>query len=168
MTKHLTVSYTTEGLEKAAAWLDEYKKDLKQKVEHLISRMVGEGKAFAISNVNHIDTGLTISSVVGIRNGNKGIILAGGNAIWIEFGTGVVLNGADDVHDRASLGMSEWGTFAQDGSGVSQGANANGWYYHDETGTLRHTLGMPMNPFFYNTAKMLRDKYGDYAKEIFK
>lgn len=165
MSKHITVSATPQGMEQAAAWLEAYKRQMLKKVESLIDRMVGQGEQWAINGVGHIDTGATVASIHGYRNGNKGVIVAGGNAIWIEFGTGVARNGTgDSVHEnRAALEISDWGTF-----GEGWGASLNGWYYTDENGEKHHTMGIAMRPFMYETAKALKHEYPRMAKEIFK
>jgi hypothetical protein len=106
---------------------------------------------------------------MGYRSGNMGIIEVGGNAIWIEFGTGVVANpGTDSVHSPdASASMAiirPWGTY-----GKGQGSNPGGWFYYDEAdhGKLKHTFGIPMNPFMEQAAHRLEREFRRKAKEVF-
>lgn len=171
MSKVLSVPLSAEGLNKAADWLEDYaKRTLPKNAVALVSRMTGQGEQWAINFMGHIDTGETLASIVGIRNGNKGVIVAGGNAIWIEFGTGVVNNGFGYNHPKAEeLGMSAHGEY-----GLGHGSSFNGWYYPDPNGThifngqtYSHTMGIPANRFMYNTAQMLRRDFPDMAKEIF-
>ena len=173
MSKRITVPATPEGLQQAADWLEAYKKQMLKKVESLVDRMVGQGEQWAINGVGHIATGETLSSIHGYRNGNKGVIVAGGNAIWIEFGTGVARNsGTDDVHtgEGAQAIIRPWGGYDK-----GHGASLNGWWYPDENGTLEiegqmysHTMGIAMTPFMQNTANTLKQEYPRMAKEIFK
>ena len=168
--KRITVSATPEGFEKAAKWLEDYKKKMLDKANGLLGKMLVQGENYAANALGHIDTGLTLSTLMAYREGNHGMIIVGGNAVWIEFGTGILLNGSDDVHDRVALGVNDWGTYTEkpDKAGLSQGANPDGWYYwNEERQQVEHTLGIPMNPFMYNTGKMLRDEYKKWAKEIF-
>lgn len=162
--KVIKVPFSQEGLERAAKFLEDYEKQLKRNVAALLNRMIRTGEQYAINQVGHIDTGATISSIHGYRDGDKGFIVAGGNAIWIEFGTGVFFNGStDNVHEkRSELGISDWGTF-----GDGHGANVNGWFYKGEDGEIHHTQGIEMQPFMYNTLKELARQAPEWAKEIF-
>lgn len=132
-----------------------------------IEKLVGEGEKFAIWGISdHIDTGETISTIRGIayRSQNKGVIVAGGAAIWLEFGTGVVKNFEEYPHPKAEeLGMSAIGTY-----GDGNGSNPNGWFYRDESGQVHHSNGVEATMFMYNTAKILAEKAPEYAKEVFK
>ena len=168
MAKHITIELSHNGIKEATSWLRAYKKSLTDKANNLLGEMLMQGETFAANALGHIDTGQTLSTLMAYRQGNRGMIMIGGNAIWIEFGTGVLLNGADDVHDRKALGVSDWGRYTEDKSGISQGSSADGWYYYNENRQqIEHTLGMPMNPFMYNTAKMIKENYAKWAKEIF-
>lgn len=163
MSKRLEVDIN--NIDKAADWLEDYAKNkLKAYCEALITRMLREGEVTARILLTHIDTGNTMSSIMGYRDGNKGMILVGGNAIWIEFGTGVVANNGAAYPNPAAqnLGMNAIGTY-----GEGHGSDPNGWYYKDENGEWQHTFGIPANMFMYNTAQMLRRNYAQMAKEIF-
>lgn len=171
MSKVLRISLTEADLNKAADWLEAYaEKTLPKNCLALVDRMTGQGEQWAVNQVGHIDTGNTVASVMGYRNGNKGVIVAGGAAIWIEFGTGVARNFGTEPHPKAAeLGMSPWGTF-----GLGHAASFNGWYYPDPNGThifngqtYSHTMGIPANRFMYNTAQMLAKSCPEMAKEIF-
>ena len=163
MSKRITISASKEGFERLASWLEDYARELPQKAQAVLDSMVSKGEAYAFFSLGHIDTGETLNSIIGYRDGNRGFIVAGGNAIWIEFGTGVVANAGNAPHPKAAeLGMSPWGTF-----GKGQGANPRGWWYIGDDGLPHHTYGIPSNRFLYNTAQMLRRQYPDIAKEIF-
>lgn len=166
MSKVITVPLSEEGLNRAADWLEDYaKRILPKNARALVSRMVGQGEQWAINEMGHIDTGNTVASIIGYRNGDKGVIVAGGASVWIEFGTGVVANSGSEPHPKATeLGMSPWGTY-----GKGHGASFNGWWYEDPEGSgiYHHTMGIPANHFMYNTAQTLRRECPDWAKEIF-
>lgn len=164
MSKSITIPFSQAGLERAADWLEDYVKSLKDKASELLNAMLKEGEMTAKLYLEHIDTGQTLNSIMGYRNGNKGVIVVGGNAIWIEFGTGVVANEGNAPHPKAAeLNMSPWGTY-----GYGLGASPDGWYYKRADGQVRHTYGIPSNPFMYETAKMLRRQCPRMAREVFK
>lgn len=164
MSKSISITVDTKDLAKAGDWLENYaKKTLPRKVVELVSHMVRTGEKWAMPLMDHIDTGEPLYSIVGYRNGNKGVIVAGGAAVWIEFGTGVVANAGNTPHPKADeLGMSAWGTYGQ-----GKGANLDGWWYLDESGELHHTMGITGNKFMWNTAQMLKRECPQMAKEIF-
>lgn len=171
----IKVPFSQEGLNKAADWLDDYaKRILPKNVVDLISHMTRTGEVWAVSLLQHIDTGETLSSIHGIRNGNAGVIVAGGKAVWLEFGTGVYAPGQVD-YPKAVEGIVPHGTY-----GKGHGSNPNGWWYPDPNGTLEledeetgekkrysHTMGIPANMFMYNTMQMLKREFPQMAKEIF-
>ena len=163
MAKVKHVSATREGLLEAAEWLEDYASKLQSKANAIIDSMLSKGEAYAFFTLGHYDTGETAATIVGYREGNVGVLLVAGNAVWIEFGTGVVANAGNTPHPKASeLGMSPWGTF-----GKGKGADPNGWWYYGDDGKVHHTYGITGNRFFYNTAQMLKRQYPEIAKEIF-
>lgn len=160
--KELYVQLSASGMKKAGKWIERYAKDIERKANQLLAAMLKEGEDYAINALVRIDTGATLNSIMGYREGNSGILTVGGAAIWIEFGTGVTHNGDGYNHPKAAeVGMNQHGTY-----GLRKGADPNGWYYYTEDG-YEHTWGIPSNPFFYNTAQMLRKEYARIAKEVF-
>lgn len=173
--KRITVPFTEEGLKEAADWLLAYKEKMLKNIDTLLAKMLNEGEQYALNELGHVDTGETLSTIAAYREGNHGILLVGGNAIWIEFGTGVFFNGEGYPHPKAQeLGMNAIGTYIApyplNKSGEPHGDNPNGWWYEDPPGSgeYKHTQGIEANMFFYRTGQMLRDKYAEWAKEIFK
>lgn len=164
MPKVITITANRAGFDRAADLLDIYaKRTLPKKVTELINRMCKEGEMTAKMLLMHVDTGETLSSIIGYREGDTGIILVGGKAVWIEFGTGVYAPGQvtypKEYRDDGIVGHGEWGE--------KHGADPNGWYYKNEFGEWRHTYGIPANMFMYNTTQMLVRQYAQMAKEIF-
>ena len=164
MTNTIGINIDISAFNIAGRWLKNYaEKQLPKKVQELLDRMVKEGEETAKIYLEHIDTGETLNSIVGYRNGNKGVIVAGGNAVWIEFGTGVYAPG-QTTHPKLGevpgiVGHGEYGE--------GQGADPSGWYYRNKFGEIRHTYGIASNPFMYETAKMLKEQCPQMAKEIF-
>lgn len=157
-----------------------------KKLRELLSVMLQEGEQYAINGVGHIDTGYTESTIVGYMGSkNKGVIVAGGNAIWIEFGTGVAKN-SGKLHPEPVDSTIQ--IHSHGGYGKHRGASFTGWWYEtdkltfnqmknvhyslkgDSMGNVKmyaHTRGIEGNQFLFNTYKMLCDKYPEMAKEVF-
>ncbi len=160
---NIDIALSPGSISVAIQKLKKFQKDLPRKINELIDKMTKFGEDYAINTLGHIDTGETLSSIIGYRNGNTGFIVAGGNAIWIEFGTGVTYNGAvgGSPHPLGEdLGMTI-GTY-----GEGHGADENGWYYQDDDGTWKHTFGIQANMFMYRTAQALKAAFPNMVKEI--
>lgn len=160
MTK-VILRLTPQGIDAAIREIKRNRLEVDKKVQELISVMVAEGEDYAINTVGHVDTGETLASIHGYREGNKGVIVAGGAAIWLEFGTGVIRN--SERHPKADeLGMKAWGEY-----GKGHGKDPNGWYYPDGEG-WSHTYGIEANMFMYHTAQYLKQIFTEKAREVFK
>ena len=150
----------------AAKQLRKYAESLQSKTENLVQKLGDYGLDSATNLLGHVDTGETLESLQFIREGTSGTVTAGGNAVWIEFGTGVAKNGGQAgayVHPKAAeLGMSAIGTY-----GKGYGANPDGWYYRDADGKSHHTTGIQSNAFMYQTSQNMRHELADMAKEVF-
>jgi len=162
----ITAKLSASSLERAAKQLRKYAESINDKSEKLVRELGEFGVDNAINEIVHIDTGETINSIQYEHNGTSGRIVAGGAAVWIEFGTGVRYNGAvgSYAHEKAAeLGMSPIGCYGQ-----GNGANENGWWYIGEDGKRHHTFGIASTPFMYNTSKELRRELKDIAKDVFR
>ena len=147
-----------------AKQLTEYAESLPGKAEKLV-RSLGEfGAEQAVSNYGntHIDTGETVESIMYIHKGTSGYVQAGGAAVWIEFGTGVIKNTGAPHPKAGELGMSAWGTY-----GKGYGADPNGWYFPSHYFGWTLTQGIEMNPFMYKASQEMRRELLDKAKEVF-
>ena len=159
----ITIQLSEESIKAAIKELAKYKRELNKKTLELIDLMLKHGEDYAINQVGHVDTGETLSSIRGYRDGDKGVIVSGGNAIWLEFGTGVKHNGAvgGSPHPKGSeLGM----TIGNYGHG--KGANPRGWWYYDD-GKVKHTYGTEANLFMWKTARELERVAPELAREVF-
>ena len=162
--KTITIDLSVGSIQRAIKSLEDYKKSIERRMQNLIDMMCSDGASLAYTYLKYVDTGETLGSIMGYREGNKGIIEVGGNAIWIEFGTGVTYNqGGDSAHpDRSELGISDWGTY-----GEGHGTDPDGWYYYDAQGKKKHTYGIPENPFMAQTARRLQEQFKSRAQGAF-
>lgn len=168
----IEVKLNTASINKAIRELEAYKKRIYAKLLELIDVMCMDGEDYACEYLTHVDTGETLGSIMGYRQGNCGIIEAGGAAIWIEFGTGTLHNGpGDPFHDRGELSKQgttvyDWGEYGQgQGNGKEY---PNGWFFYNEkTGRAGWTEGITMEPFMQNTAERLSDEFKATAQKVF-
>ena len=159
--KTITINaFDENSINNAIAELKAYKKSLTSKCLKLIEVMCAEGEDYAINAVGHVDTGETLSSIMGYRKGKEGIIVAGGQAIWIEFGTGV--------------GRAEWAGGVLPEGIVAHGEYGKGygkkppWFYYDEAdGKLHIAWGLDATSFMWKTARFLENNVGEYARKVF-
>lgn len=169
--KHVSARLETASLDRAIKELKDYEKWVRKKARELIDRMVKHGEDYAVKNVGHVDTGATINSIHGYRRGNMGVIVAGGNAIWIEFGTGAVHNAEHSYPNpyAQKLGMSAIGEYktATSEQPKGRGLNKNGWYYFDGA-RVRHTRGIKAQMFMKGTVDELLRKMPEFAREVFE
>lgn len=165
-TETITIELTEASVQKAINRINRLNEMWEKKLNRLLEKMVDYGADIAINGVGHIDSGETASTILGyVQENGKGVIVAGGNAIWIEFGTGVTYNGDVGSYPNPlaeSVGMTGIGTYGQ-----GKGANPYGWFYYDETGKLRHTHGIKAQMFMYNTIQTLIKEFPDMAREVF-
>ena len=161
-----------KSIEGAIHRIDLYTKDLLKKTELLVDKLAEDLKANAeqelISNAiddEQFDT--TFDSLAIEKSGQyTRNVLAGGGAVWLEFGTGVVSNPVGVggfAHPKAQeLGMYGIGEY-----GHGWGANPYGWWYNDATGTKHHTYGIPATMFMYHSAWQTRAKIPEIARRLF-
>ena len=164
-----------KGLTRFAQFLD------RQATKNLLEKLGKEGVAYAKSQVLNVDTGTTETSIGYRVDGNRLTIEAGGNAVWLEFGTGVAKNpNAYPVPVEGIVGHGEFGK--------GNGANPEGWWYHSDTlketganeamgfspgafpvkqgGWMVHTFGIEQNMFMWKTADMLEERAAKLGLDV--
>ena len=161
-TTTINLKLNTRSLDAAIRKLEAYQKHIENRVKALIEVMCLDGEEYAKAYLLHWGTGMTYGSIIGYREGNRGIIEAGENAIWIEFGTGVTKNiFGDPFHERGKLGVYTFG-----GYGMGHGADPYGWWYWKDN-KWNHTYGIQMQPFMHNAAMKLKEDFEQTSKRVF-
>lgn len=161
----ITCTLSSASIASAVEQLNRYAESFEKKSEKLVQSLGDFGAECAANYLGHFDTGETLSSLTFTRNGVTGTIFVAGNAVWIEFGTGVLANAGNTPHPKKDdLGMFGWGEY---GHGYGQGvwefpSKEYGW------GMPIPTEGIPMNQFMYHSAQDMRREMQDIAKEVFK
>ena len=158
----IDISLSASGIAKAASELRKYAESLQPKSEKLIRKLGEKGVEYANLHLIHDDTGATRESIQYVQEGLAGTLSAGGAAVWIEFGTGVIANAGNSPHPkRDEAGMVAWGEY---GEGQGKGE----WYFYSHYFGWTKTKGIPMNPFMYSAAQDMRNDLVDTAREVFK
>lgn len=157
--------FSVESIDRAIAELDEYIESLDAKTNELARRLTEMGVVKAKELVP-VDTGEAQNSIFGyIENDGKGIIVADGHCIFIEFGTGVV-GGSNSHPSQEWLSFMRW-AYGSGGTIFTTKDGRTGWYYPLDDGTYRFTEGMPSRPFMFETVQYLKQELNHVAKEVF-
>ena len=90
--------------------------------------------------------------------------MAGGAAIWLEFGTGVYY--PDNYPGEKPSGIVAHGEY---GKKENKGSTGDPWFYYDEKqGRFRITRGLPARAFMWQTATHLRNHFPELARKVWK
>lgn len=162
MVKVINMSLSPHSIDKAIEELNAYQKNIDFKINELCRRLaemgavnVSLGYARAIYN-GQKDISVTVKE---IPNGYA-IVASGEDVLLVEFGAGATYGYG---HPQASKHGMGPGTYP-DGKGHWN--DPNGWWIPKEAGG-GHTYGNPPNPVMYETAKELRNKILEIAREVF-
>lgn len=159
--KKIKMTLDPASIQQAIDEVQQYKKQLKDRLNELMTMLVDQGVEIAkvqIASMDAVYTGDLQNSIEGAFDPGTGIgiIKAGAlYAVYVEFGTGVV--GAGSPHpapegwkyDMNNHGESGW------------------WYFNTRDGKWHWTQGMKSRPFMYNTARQLETQCIQLAREVF-
>lgn len=164
--------FDVKSIDNAIAMVEKFSKDTLDKMGELIAAMVEEGEQVALTLClpsETGDTGMSIldeSKVEGARNEAVGYIIAGGAAIWLEFGTGVAKNEMAGVEYPGVKppNIVEHGSYEK-----GKGASGELWaYYDDKQGKVRVTRGIAARAFMWQSATYLRNHFPEIARKVWK
>ena len=171
----ITLQLTDASITQAITKLEQLKIEVQNSVHKLLKYMADQGVEIAKANVRNIDSGATLSSIKAFMylNEDKAVIIAGENAVWLEFGTGVAKNKSSYPLPLPNR-IVPIGTF-----GKGHGSNPNGWLYETDDPryivatlqdgtTLGFTRGIKANKFMYQALCRIRDSAPKWAKSIFE
>lgn len=170
--------FSPKSIENAKKEIRNYKARLKHRVEKLVKRLAEFGAAYAMDyfdtavyDIDYYDgEPLEVTNIYVTTEDGKGengsvryIINAMGKAIaFIEFGAGVYFNGGGDpYHETRPDGIVEIGEYGQ------HRGRQQSWSYKGTDGYSRRTSGTPEQPGMWLTAKEIRSKIEEIAKEVF-
>lgn len=173
----LKIDLTEQSIDAAIKYVKEAESKINEVTRLFLGYLAKKGARIAKANVVNIDSGATKNSIKGmIVNGNKAVIMAGENAIWLEFGTGVYWNGVNGSYpEPLPDGIDKVGTHGQ-GHGAQ-----SGWYYptdderyiiadgyKDDGKGIGYTHGILANRFMFQAKQMLVQKAPKWAENFFE
>ena len=179
----IVIDLSPQSIDNAIAWAKQEKQKIQDTINSLLETCVNEGADIARANVKNFETGETYKSIEGIFvEDNKAIIVASGNAIWLEFGTGVLRN--REAYPLNVKGISPVGTYKK-----GLGSRLDGWLFptdnpkyaqQDEDGNyitftsgswagkmVGHTKGIKANRFLYEALLHIQSNAPSWAKDMF-
>lgn len=151
--------FDTDDIDKAIDKVKKTQGALKSISREVMQELVDKGVEMARMKCP-VHSGETYESIHGyVTEDGKGVIVAGGNAAWIEFGTGV--KGANNPYpgDKSTMsGATPYnGYLSGDKIFETKDGMKMGWYYYDEhLDSVYFTEGQPSNPFMWETAQYIR------------
>ena len=160
--KTITMNLSAASIDSAIKQLKEYKTELRRKAQKICERLAVSGAVnVSLGYATAIYTGRKDYSVTveEIRDGYR-ILADGETALILEFGAGVTYGYGHPQADEFGMGP---GTYP-DGKGHWD--DPAGWWIPKEHGG-GHTYGDPPSMAMYKTAKELRDRVLDVAREVF-
>lgn len=164
MGKTISFKLDSNDIGKAIKELQEYRKDLMNKVNAFVDALIQEGMNVAkvrLASTRGDSTNAIVDSVYVESSGDvsKAVIyLEGKDALFIEFGSGVVLNPVDHPL-AASLGYGP-GTYP----GQTHVPVPGYWYYGGGKLSVGTEASMPI----YGAAEHIRNVIEQKANEIFR
>lgn len=162
MGKTIQMQLSEESIAAALRSVKDYQKSLVRKIDELCLRLAELGATkVSLGYARAVYNGRKEISVSVERIPDGYAIVANGESVlFVEFGAGATYGYG---HPQASeFGMGP-GTYP-DGKGHWD--DPNGWWIPREAGG-GHTYGNPPNPVMYETAKELRGKVLQIAREVF-
>lgn len=172
----LTINcFSIDDIKSAKDAVDNYRNNLGELTRKIISGVVERAKSYAIENLTIAST-MSREMATEVANtiptittefvqDNIAIIRAGGDAIWLEFGSGVHYNGAKGSmpHPKAQdvEGIVPIGTY-----GLGKGANDYWIYYDGEKFKTSH--GTQCTQFMYRALLKVQEDIPQIIGELIK
>ena len=172
---NIVIDLSQQSIDRALAWVRDEKALLQNDIKDLIQMLLDKGVEVAKANVLNIDTGATLKSIHSnismYADDICGVIIAGENAVWLEFGTGVDKNGAGGSYPMELPRGTTDGTHA---IAPPKGSTAGGWFYptddprYDLGYGYGFTQGIASNRFMYKAMQELIANAPQWAKDHFE
>lgn len=172
--KH-TVYLSEASFKNLAENLRAYKQDLKDNCQIFCNELAAEGYEVIHAVLEeHKETGATVGSLIEIEQDSKGntfkttVQVTSDAILFLEFGSGLV--GVGTANHAAEFGMGS-GTYEpkakRQNPAYDNWENPKGWWYTDESGKARHSVGMPAAMPMYRGGEAMKTKIQEVAMRVF-
>ena len=163
MTKVINMILTAASIDKAIREINEYRAYIRRKTTEFAARLADEGAVKALIGYDsaYYRGPKDVDVVVEDRGNNTFAIVANGETVLIlEFGAGITYGYGHPQAEQFGYGP---GTYP-DGKG--HWGDPKGWWLPKDAGG-GHTFGNAPSMTMYKTAKDLRERVADIAREMF-
>jgi hypothetical protein len=169
--KTINVKLDPHSVADAIKEIQQYQKDVENKVRLLLQRLTDLGADIArikIVSMGAYYSGELLSGVDGYYSPtlNVGFVrVTSDHVAFVEFGTGVV--GQTNPHKNGEyLSKAAW-QYATGAKIFTTKEGKVGWIYPTNDGGFRFTEGMQSRPFMYETALELSRNFANIVKAVF-
>lgn len=156
----LKVDLSDSSVDKAIDEIEKYRKNLKDKFEILVGKLVQSGVEVAKVYVG-VGQGDSTDAYVDYMVDAQGdivkaeISLVGSDAVFIEFGAGIAYNTGKQhpLADEFGFGIGSYPSKTPPNKAINPGF----WYYRDSTKTLHRSVGTEATMPLYHAAETIRN-----------
>ena len=151
--------------------IEAYRKELMSKIKLFIETLVQDGVSIASARLGST-VGDSTEGIIGFGVNEDGDIvsaiihLQGADAAFIEFGAGIYYNNGNAHPKAAELGLGI-GSYPSK-TPPNKAINPGYWWYRDEGGNLRFSVGTQASMPLYHAAETMRNNAIMRASEIFR
>ena len=175
--KH-TVYLSEASFKNLAENLRAYKQDLKDNCQIFCNELAAEGyeviHAVLAEHRGTDSTGATIGSLIEIEQDSKRDVfkttvqVTSDAILFLEFGSGLVGVGTADHAAEFDMGSGTYEPKAErQNPAYDNWENPKGWWYTDESGKAKHSVGMPAAMPMYRGGEAMKTKIQEVAMRVF-
>ena len=162
------VTLSSKGITKLIKDLEKYKKSLTRLTKEFQKKLGEAGVEECKARVSYIPADYELDEVTvtyQLKDNTVYIYMSGKEAVFIEFGAGVIHNGpiGTSLHPKGE----ELGLVIGSYPGQTHADSPHGWYYTDENGVKHRSKGNPAFAPLYLTEIYLMTNAARIAKEVF-
>lgn len=161
----------SSAVENAIKEIEAYQKELMSKIKLYVETLAQDGVAVANARLGST-VGDSTQGSIGFGIDDSGnivkatISLGGKDALFIEFGAGIYYNNGNAHPKAAEFGYGV-GTYPSK-TPPNKAINPGYWWYRDDGGNLRFSIGTQASMPIYHAAETMRNNAIMRASEIFR
>lgn len=165
--RKIVFSLSEKSIDNAIAELEILKQEIEDTIPRFLKYLARKGVKIAKMNVQNIDTGETVNSIhAEFLSENIAMIVAGGHACWLEFGTGVDWNGTtNDYPLTLPQGIQTYHKPSTEGGWLYPSTDSRYNLIEINGKTYAYTHGIPAERFMYKAFVELKRKAPDWARK---